>query len=404
LRYLAAGLSEFGFDCSVSLHPLTSNKTYYSNDSIAHRYRKSEKDVYREIDTDVIIEINRFRSDYINKNTIHINWIQDLPLREFKHLNHVEKNSINYLYGSPAFFGLNEIEFTAKPQKILLAGYRPVNSIIKKEQRYDINLLGYMSTIFEVCGPNDDYFASTHRKLIKKTFSRAICEQFIRKPSSIYEYIKSSPLGMPSKFFATNEFMCLLKRIKSAYEPLSGSLNMNLFPKSKKYFISELCNYLLLEYPRYKDRLILFELIKKLDSRYQKIIAGPNWKNYFPEFSYVKDPKDEIEIFSQSKLTVHNNTHGLGLHPRIFECLAHGSFPLMHDTPHRSEEGALNLALEPDRHFGLYSRENFHQVAESWITNTEKRRKGIIEAQKIVEKSHSWRKRAQQIISDLNEL
>lgn len=401
LRYLAAELSNLGCDCEVSLHPLTSNKIYYTIDSIAYKLKKTEKEVYREIRADVLLEINRFRSKYLNKKITHINWIQDLPKREFRYLERIQNNSIHYLYGSPAFFGLDKKKLNFKNQKILFAGYSPKNSNLVRSEKYDINLLGYMSTIFEVCGSKDDYFFGTHQNLSQKSILSLVCKQILRKPFILINILKGLSLNLPSKYFVSNEFKSLLQIIREKYDPLTGNLNMNMFGKKENYFIEELKNYLLLEYPRYKDRLVLFNLIKTLDPKYKKIVAGPNWKNYFPEYEFVKDPKDELEIFSKSKITIHNNTHGLGLHPRIFECIACGSFPFMHATVHNCEEGALDKVLEPDRHFGLFSKENLVESIESWVNDHDKRRRGVLEAQKIMESCHTWKKRAEQVLIDL---
>jgi len=403
LKNLAKALSDRGHSCEVSLFPLCQNKNFPADgNSISQRFKKTEREIYKNLNIDVLLEINRFRSNYLNKKIIHINWVQDLPFSEKSKLSKTYPKSIIYTYGSPEFFGFTKTNFVGVHS--LLSAYAENENNESDLRKYDLNLLGYMSPLWEIAREDDGYYPKSFSSNERDPLLLLAFKEIIQKPRTLFSLLcQDLPLNY-SRFFATYEFEKLLKKIKEIYEPLSGFLDYQTKPENLGGFQKKLWNYLFVEYPRYKDRLILFNKIKELPSNISKIVAGPNWKKYYPEFHYVGEYKDEVQIFEKSKITVHNNTHGLGLHPRIFECVACGSFPIMHGTPHRKEYGSLEEALEPGRHFALYTKDNFQEVVQYWIKNDEKRKKGVQEAQAIFSENHSWDKRASQILEDIKNL
>lgn len=403
LKNLSNSLEKSGNSCEVSLFPLVPNPNFPADGkSCFERFKKNKKEIYKSLNCDVLIEINRFRSRYLNKKIIHINWIQDLPPCETKKILTNYPKSLQYTYGSPVFFGLERSAISrVKP---LLSGYSTKELDTQQKYKYDLNLLGYMSPIWEIARENDGYNWKSYSSSEQASLSALVLKEILRKPRTLIEiFCKPQSLDL-SKYFPSVEFKNLLQRIRSIYEPLSGFLDYHAKAEKLKYLHELLWNYLFVEYPRYKDRLILFNKIKILPASIKKIVAGFNWKNYYPEYDFVSDYSDETDVFINSKVTVHNNTHGLGLHPRIYECVSCGSFPLMHGTPHKKEDGSLETALEPGRHFGLYTKDNFTEIAQYWIENNEMRKKGVREAQAIFSEHHTWNMRAGQILEDIKNL
>jgi glycosyltransferase involved in cell wall biosynthesis len=151
------------------------------------------------------------------------------------------------------------------------------------------------------------------------------------------------------------------------------------------------------------DRLILFQKMHELHKKKKKVIvAGKNWSDAFEWASFVQPHVDHpSDIYEKSFITVHNNTHGLGIHSRVLEAMAVGSFVMMHPSPHSRLPGGMDSTFEPDVNYGLYSADNFVEKVEEWLADDERRKKAITENKKILLSKHLWQHRAEQILNDL---
>jgi hypothetical protein len=122
-----------------------------------------------------------------------------------------------------------------------------------------------------------------------------------------------------------------------------------------------------------------------------------------PYYKGVIDDKNELlDVYCRSKINLSNNTHGLGLHSRILECMAVGGFIFMHKSPHDEKPGGMLTAFEPNVHYGSYTLENFSEEAARWLKDDQARVQVGIRARSVIRERHCWHHRAQQILDDLN--
>jgi len=404
LHRLAEAFNRKGFSSEVSLYPIRENNNFRNTSSYSSVYNIKPKDIYKNIKYDIVLEINRARSKYLPKKTVHLGWFQDLSPRDSEKIANINKKSIVYLYGSQKFFGVHNLN--SDKFKTLLAGYeKSKEKEISQNNLYDYNLLGYLSPIWELLGSRDKMTAVNKMINGKQSLVGAFCRETIRRPSFFFDWFLEKRVTNIEKFYNTKYFQQILKLFQNSYKALSGSLDMPSNIIIDNYLQKEIFGFIFTEYPRYKDRITIFNILQKLSNKFNGVVAGRHWKNYYPDSSIVSNQiLDEGITFFKSACTIHNNTHGLGLHPRVFEAYQSGSFILHHTTPHKGEEGSLEKDLEPDYHFGIYSENTLKDKIEFWSKNHEKRVQGITEARKILSDKHSWDNRASQIIQDIKNL
>lgn len=157
-------------------------------------------------------------------------------------------------------------------------------------------------------------------------------------------------------------------------------------------------------YPRILDRIALVNLASKVSDSLE--LYGPGLSAHTFSHPYLKGVIDTqeglLDIYSRSKINLSNNTHGLGMHSRTFECMAVGGFLFMHESPHDTKVGGMLTAFEPGVHYGSYTPENFVQEANRWLHDEEARLEVGTKARTIIQERHCWHHRAQQIIDDLS--
>ncbi|NVO04858.1 MAG: glycosyltransferase family 1 protein [Rhodoferax sp.] len=164
-------------------------------------------------------------------------------------------------------------------------------------------------------------------------------------------------------------------------------------------------NYFAREYPRFLDRKMLIQLALQVSRSLE--LYGPGW-NMHPEFRpYTKGIIDTqielLDVYSRTRITLANNTHGLGLHSRTLECMAVGGFVLTHKSPHDFKPGGMQTSFEPNVHYGVFTPDTFQQEAQRWLTDDVGRVKVGQRAAAIIRQKHCWHHRAQQILDDLDK-
>ena len=156
-------------------------------------------------------------------------------------------------------------------------------------------------------------------------------------------------------------------------------------------------------YPRIMDREELVQMAARVSRSLE--VYGPGMDLY--EFSkpYYKGLLTEIDdlltVYHNSKINLSNNTHGLGLHSRTFECMAVGGFLFMHESPYDKTVGGMLSSFEPDVHFGSYTPVNFHDEASRWLKDDKSRKQVGENARAVILDKHCWHHRAKQILTDL---
>lgn len=210
-----------------------------------------------------------------------------------------------------------------------------------------------------------------------------------------------------------NKKLNLFTNILNDYREVLNFNDVSSLSKYKKAFLNEnvvsayerAINYFSQSYPRLLDRVDLLELALRVSSSLE--IYGPdNWLS-FPEFTrYYKgnilDANGILDVYLKSKINLSNNTHGLGLHSRVFECMSVGGFIFNHESPNDNISGGMLTEFEPGIHFGQYSKLNFIEEANKWLKNDITRIQVGQNARKLIGEKHLWRHRAKKIINDLS--
>ena len=394
---LAAGLKQHGNDIYVFKGPIKQHHSDYRPTQF-QQSGYNERKVYQEVNSDILIEVNRLRSKYLKKNVRHISWFQDVRPSDYKKLveyaNRMDPDDMIYLLGDKKHFGFSS---SLHGIKCLLSGasVRTINSELRgpKSFKYDLNLLGYYSSFKE--RPPLPFLSSRSEILLK---------EILRRPKSLVDIVFSENIQINlDRFFYDEFFVRHEVAIKSKYKPLTGVLFEPDLEEIKNNIDKVIYDYLYIEIPRKLDRNLLFEKIQALYYRDKKvIIAGLNWPESFPSSPFVSKHVDKPdELYNSSKITIHNNTHGLGIHSRVLDCMAVGGFVMMHPSPHSRLPGGMDSTFEPDVNYGLYSADNFVEKVEEWLADDERRKKAITENKKILLSKHLWEHRAEQILRDL---
>ncbi|OFZ67448.1 MAG: hypothetical protein A2V79_06170 [Betaproteobacteria bacterium RBG_16_56_24] len=163
-------------------------------------------------------------------------------------------------------------------------------------------------------------------------------------------------------------------------------------------------SYFSQSHPRVMDRRMLVEAASRVSESLE--LYGPGLSEHEfarPYFKGVIDTQDELlKVYCRAKINLSNNTHGLGLHSRTFECMAVGGFIFMHESPHDSKAGGMLTSFEPSVHYGSYTPENFAEEATRWLKDDNGRMQAGMRAKSVIRERHCWHHRAQQIIDDLN--
>ena len=169
--------------------------------------------------------------------------------------------------------------------------------------------------------------------------------------------------------------------------------------------IQNTISYYSQSYPRVMDRKLLIHLASQVTDSlalYGNYLgAYPFAQRYYK--GAIHDQDTLLNVYRDSKINLHNQGYGLGLHSRVLECMAVGGFIFTHSSPHDHEAGGMLTHFEPEVHFGLYTPETFIDEARRWLHDDKNRIQAGINAKKIVRSSHCWHHRAKQILEDLKQ-
>lgn len=397
LYELAAEFKNAGYQTETFDQPITdiSNK-------VCEQSRISPKAIeenYKNLKTDILFEVNRIRAKSLNKKTRHISWFQDLKPSEidpFLHYNETKKTSdLVYLLGDKKHFGLSSSNarigslFTGLNEEQL----RP-NNLTDRLKPFDLNLTGYYPA-FPI--------NSTPGK--KESRATILLKEIIRRPRLLYEIVFNKKMHLNLERFKASKFFGMVNNhIKLSYKPLGGLMPSAKEIQPKNKIDALIYDLLYVEQPRLIDRAVLFNILKKLHLSGKKIlITGKNWNSAFPDHEFILPHSETpVEIFSKSKITLHNNTHGIGIHSRVLEAMAAGSFIMMHASPHSGLPGGIDSSFLPDVHYGLYTKDNLAERVEHWLEQGQKRENAIEGCRGILRDRHLWRHRVSQILEDLH--
>jgi hypothetical protein len=193
---------------------------------------------------------------------------------------------------------------------------------------------------------------------------------------------------------------------KQNYQPLTGSLNIHElkskidaeFPEmkeEKKIFI-DFCTR---ELPRFLDRHNLLSDIINVSQNIQ--LFGDNWGHYEKFRPFYRGLISTVEannIFHNSKITLQNNNHGIGIHSRTLSAMASGGFVFTHKSDRDEIEGGIKTAFEPGLHYGEFCPNNIQAEAERWLKDNKLRNSIVTNARKRVIEEFAWVEGAKKLL------
>lgn len=412
-------------------------------------------EMVKNFSVDVVIGINQIRNNDVPlpKNVRFIVWLQDLVPNDTDNilLGSVHKNDIVYTLGDPAILGLN-VELPCYQHSLLTGIDRSIfnyeNKNISQSKQTDFSLCGYIPPPLFLVESSLKKDAAWYiynllkslppvgifkviSELLRFTFPKTIQKDYLpyamqRDLTILTETLYQPLMGNLDSFnfrltlkniYATVTFASLMlpyfkdlkkrKGIRVLFVKYLLGIKSNIkFGQCDNDAIDGFINYLCIEYPRMLDRTLLVDEI--LECSDSLAIYGPGGWNDYPRYQpyykgVIDSQKELLNVYGNSKINLSNNTHGLGLHMRILECMAVGGFVLMHKSPHDTKAGGMMSSFEPETHYGVYTPETLQDVACRWLKNNNARQKAGHRAAEVVRENHCWHHRAMQIIEDLKK-
>ena len=330
---------------------------------------------------DVVFDLNRARPGWLPENIIHIVWVQDfrpgtIPL----YGERKRGNDLTYVLADPDALGLSR----PKVDGVLLTGINPKR--LAEPQKYkpiiDISMCGYIPEPLEEAvypgyrWPGQDSFGVYCHKEMEKMYV------------PLTGHLKGNDFFAP---LAT----AFREKLSQAYGPEVVQEEWEKVVRSLGYWI--------IDQPRRLDRIKLAQMSLEVTKNCR--FMGNNWKRYseFSKFavSHTKNENILLRTYAESKINLHTNSHGFGIHSRVLEAMSVGGFIMTHSVVDPTRTGRMCEYFEPDRHFGEFTPDNFTERARFWLENDAARGQATAEAKKIIAGKHLWKHRAAQILGDL---
>lgn len=146
---------------------------------------------------------------------------------------------------------------------------------------------------------------------------------------------------------------------------------------------------------KYEQKAKMIQALSDFDV---KVYGNGPWEKYIKgKVQYLGpcDVKDSVDIMNKSKISLHCHPMrlGLGLHERILNASAAGTFSLVSDSP--------SIKAEFPDGFGYFNHstfENIAQKADYYLTHEDEREEIAQKAYEITKNKHTWACRAKSIM------
>ena len=362
-----------------------------------------------------VFRVNGPRPFKIKKDVRFITWYQDFYFDSIKQLESFKSSDIVYFYTAPEAYGIQ------KKLNCLTSNFYPgINDInngedlqsiskitsINKYQNVDLSLLGVMISL-NICN-----FNNFHYRNYKNFENHQVANMD-------YSYFLNE-LDKDEKKLTINEykeFVCELQNIVELnYKPLSGELKIfklvkkirktikKIFRNPNQQIFKEWQRFFSTEYPRFLDRLNMARLMSRFSSNF--IVVGDGWErlNEFLDFyrKKIEDKDNLYELFKRSKINLYTNTHGGGMHNKIFEIMINGGFVALPISSRNNMLGGIEECFIDGEHFSSFNPHKFDEFIDNWLNNSEKRLLIGSNARKEVLDKHTWRSRIYKLLNDLS--
>jgi len=327
-------------------------------------------DVLPSVNPVAVIQINRVLQvgQFWPAHIKHASWIQDYRFDGYDLTKDLGSGEMIYFLIHPSSFG---ISIPAEQKwSILLPGARPHEKCALQNQVRDFSFVGFISTCVNYDLP-------------------------IPKDAGGFIPLKDFLDQYPKHLLSQSSFS--LPSIRAAVENCARNLGCSNLLQN-----NELLQIFDEQLPRSYDRRRLIDTILAI-SKNTEIYGHNNWLSWaqYKEFykGSIDNPIDCDSIYRTSRINLHNS--GLGMHYRVLDCMATGSFILVNENPYDILQGGILKHFVPGTHYGSYTFENLSVVASKYLADSKSRSLISQTAREEVMRSHTWKHRALQICSDL---
>ena len=155
------------------------------------------------------------------------------------------------------------------------------------------------------------------------------------------------------------------------------------------------------------DRMLVIDAVLTV-SKSMRIYGLPYWtlwERYRPYYrKYLIAADDMAFVYRTTRLNLHSNPNGFGMHARVLDCMGCGQAILVNESPYDQLPGGIRTEFEPHAHYIPYTVDTLAETAQRWLSDEKERRYIGEQARKIILEKHSWQHRAMQIIDDLQRI
>lgn len=363
-----------------------------------------------ELSIDVVVQVNRTRHPDVPlpPQVRYVSWFQDVfPETMNGFAESFRDSDILYALGDPNVLGLN-VKLPCYVGSLVSGVDQAVldYKCSSKSSLVDFSLCGFIPPmlakrmfLLRYLRPGNVPYITFHAMMntVRASYRPLRGELDIHE---LVSAIRANTLNLPKN---PPDFW---RHLPTWISRLRRSLGQNSVPDTNSLDPFERAlSYFAREYPRMLDRVALINEVQQISTSLE--LYGPGWGSY-PDFrKYAKGVIDTqaglLNIYSSSRINLANNTHGLGLHSRTFECMAVGGFIFTHESPHDNKPGGMLTSFEPGVHYGAFTPENLHEEAHRWLADDARRKQVGQQAAEVVRQRHCWHHRAQQILDDLRK-
>ena len=391
---LSSGLRQIGYDA------------HYSASSVENKDLNSfvEKNGFN-----TILRINRLPPEETKRSNDfrHISWFQDVfPSMQVNDAIFKQDDLVCTL-GSKDTLGLkiNDIRYAGSFN--LYINPEDFRRVRPKygNQEYDANLVGFIPLIpwvselehvkgqTRISGALIFHNIQIHMKRLAETLRQEGFEKLSFKNLTIKNILRKL------HFYSDPSIIKISQKIEREYDILCGSLDIQVLlhsieRKFGKDFIEKNADdidFCVRELPRFLDRYVLAEMVSKVTQNF--VICGNNWEfldNFKPFLNGPVSMEKSLNIFSNSKLTLQNNNHGIGIHSRTLSAMAMGGFVFTHTSPRDELPGGIKSIFEPDVHYGSFDADSIVEETKRWLSSDKERDEIAERARRFVLSEMHW--------------
>lgn len=328
---------------------------------------------------DFVFEINRSRNQIpeLDERFLHVCWMQDIQSLGERLDQDFGGSDLTYFIFPPSAMGYprdldEEVSYLLPATSPDLFEFRVEQSI------FDFSFIGQM-------------FAPISEALR----NRAIEAQG-RQCGTIGELLDFLELkGVRHSTHSIQETGVVLDEFVRRYNPDidSSTIEPAIKNLSDEYF------------PRLTERRQLLDGALDISGKVGFFGTGPwhEWPRFHGHFGgYISRPSKMAEVFRRTKVNLHNGP--CSMIARVLDCMATGGAIMVNRCRWDGTPFGIDRHFAAGRHFVEYDFDNFEQVARKTLEDSDRRRRIGADAAKTVRASHTWRHRAEQILSDVSAL